>query len=113
MDNLNTHKLSVLYQVFSPQEARRLYERFEVHHTPKHASWLNIAECELSVLSRQCLDRHIDSQSYLASEVGSWEHSRNQQEIRVDWQFTTDKARIKLKRLYPVLSSPNEIETDH
>ena len=113
MDNLNTHKLSVLYQVFSPQAARRLYERFEVHHTPKHASWLNIAECELSVLSRQCLDRRIDSQSYLASEVGSWERSRNRQQVCVDWRFTTDKARIKLKRLYPVLSSPNEIETIH
>jgi len=113
MDNLNTHKLSVLYQVFSPQEARRLYERFEVHHTPKHASWLNIAECELSVLSRQCLDRRIDSQSDLASEVGCWERSRNRQQVCVDWRFTTDKARIKLKRLYPVLSSPNEIETIH
>jgi hypothetical protein len=89
MDNLNTHRLSVLYQVFSPEEARRLYERFEVHHTPKHASWLNMAECELSVLSRQCLDRRIDSQPRLASEVTAWNTARNAQQVRVDWQFTT------------------------
>jgi hypothetical protein len=107
MDNLNTHKLSVLYQVFSPQEARRLHQRFEVHHTPKHASWLNMAECELSVLSRQCLDRRIDCRSWLETEVHAWQHARNTQKVRVDWQFTTDKARIKLHRLYPVLSPVN------
>lgn len=107
MDNLNTHKLSVLYEVLPPEEARRLFERFEVHHTPKHASWLNMAECELSVLSRQCLDQRIDSQSRLETEVQRWEEPRNQQNVRVDWQFTTDDARIKLKRLYPVLSQPN------
>jgi hypothetical protein len=104
MDNLNTHKLSALYTVFSPDEARRLSERFEVHHTPKHASWLNMAECELSVLGRQCLNQRIDSRARLESEVGAWQNPRNQQPVRVDWQFTTDDARIKLKRLYPVLS---------
>lgn len=107
MDNLNTHKLSVLYAVFPPTEARRLWERFEVHHTPKHASWLNMAECELSVLGRQCLDQRIESASRLEAEVGSWERSRNQKQVRVDWQFTTADARIKLKRLYPVLSPIN------
>jgi hypothetical protein len=107
MDNLNTHKLSVLYGVFSPAEARRLWERFEIHHTPKHASWLNMAECELSVLGRQCLDQRIESSSRLAAEVDSWQRTRNQQQVRVDWQFTTADARTKLKRLYPVLSPTN------
>jgi hypothetical protein len=104
MDNLNTHKLSVLYDAFPPAEARRLSQRFEVHYTPKHASWLNIAECELSVLSRQCLDRRIESRELLENEVQAWERERNQQAVRVDWQFTTDDARIKLKRLYPELA---------
>lgn len=113
MDNLNTHKLSVLYAVFPPAEARRLGERFELHYTPKHASWLNMAECELSVLGRQCLDQRIESSSRLEAEVGSWERSRNQQQVRVDWQFTTADARIKLKRLYPVLSPTNQTTTDH
>ncbi len=81
MDNLNTHKLSVLYQVFLPAEARRILERFEVHHTPKHASWLNMAECELSVLSRQCLDRRIESSSRLAAEVAAWEQQRNARQV--------------------------------
>lgn len=113
MDNLNTHKLSVLYQVFPPEEARRIGQRFEVHHTPKHASWLNMAECELSVLSRQCLDQRIDSQSRLAEEVGCWEQDRNTQQVRVDWRFTTPDARIKLKRLYPELSPDNTSKPDH
>ena len=113
MDNLNTHKLSVLYQVFSPSEARRILERFEVHHTPKHASWLNMAECELSVLSRQCLDQRIDSPSQLTDKVAAWEHHRNAQHVRIDWRFTTADARIKLQRLYPVLSPTNTFETDH
>ncbi len=103
VDNLNTHKLSVLYRVFPPHEARRLYERFELHYTPKHASWLNIAECEFSALGRQCLNRRIDDQLFLTSEVKAWNHSRNAENIQVDWQFTTADARIKLKRLYPVL----------
>lgn len=113
MDNLNTHKLSVLYQVFAPEEARRIGQRFEVHSTPKHASWLNMAECELSVLSRQCLDRRIDSFTQLAAEVAAWEQERNNQQVRVDWRFTTADARIKLKRLYPVLSPMNSGPTDH
>jgi hypothetical protein len=113
MDNLNTHKLSVLYQVFSPEEARRLWERFEVHHTPKHASWLNVAECELSVLGRQCLDRRIESQPLLVREVDAWQDRRNAEEVRVDWRFTTKNARIKLKRLYPVLAPITRRQTDH
>jgi hypothetical protein len=113
MDNLNTHKLSVLYQVFSPKEARRLWERFEVHHTPKHASWLNVAECELSVLGRQCLDRRIESQPLLVHEVAAWQDRRNGEEVRVDWRFTTDNARIKLKRLYPVLAPVTRCQTNH
>ena len=113
MDNLNTHKLSVLYQVFPPEEARRIGQRFEVHHTPKHASWLNMAECELSVLSRQCLDRRIDSFHRLSGEVATWENTRNNQQVRVDWRFTTADARIKLKRLYPVLSLTTSNTTDH
>lgn len=113
MDNLNTHKLSVLYQVFPPPEARRILERFEVHHTPKHASWLNMAECELSVLSRQCLDQRIDSPSRLTVEVAAWEQRRNTQHVCIDWRFTTADARIKLQRLYPVLSPENTSETDH
>ena len=113
VDNLNTHKLSVLYQAFGPDEARRLYERFEVHYTPKHASWLDMAECELSVLCRQCLDRRIDDRSLLEHEVRRWEEDRNAQEVRVDWQFRTPDARIKLKRLYPMIASVNSSETDH
>jgi len=113
LDNLNTHKLSVLYHVYPPDEARRLYTRFEVHYTPKHASWLNIAECELSVLSRQCLDRRIDSQEFLVNEVQAWETTRNTDEVCVEWQFHTADARIKLKRLYPVLAPVNSSGTNH
>jgi len=86
VDNLNTHKLSVLYQAFGPDEARRLVERFEIHYTPKHASWLDMAECELSVLCRQCLDRRIDDRSLLEHEVRCWEEVRNAAEVYVDWQ---------------------------
>jgi hypothetical protein len=101
MDNLNTHKLGSLYEAFAPAEARRLIERLEVHYTPKHGSWLNMAETELSVLSGQCLDRRIGEQEELRSEVRVWEDSRNNAKCRVDWQFTTADARVKLKRLYP------------
>jgi hypothetical protein len=101
MDNLNTHKLGSLYEAFAPAEARRLIERLEVHHTPKHGSWLNMAETELSVLSGQCLDRRIGAKEELRSEVAAWEHARNTAKCRVDWQFTTADARVKLKRLYP------------
>jgi DDE superfamily endonuclease len=107
MDNLNTHKLSVLYQVYPPEEARRLCGRFEIHYTPKHASWLNMAETELSVVSRQCLDRRIADKDFLRAEVAAWEEKRNQGKAKVDWQFTTADARIKLKRLYPKLDAVN------
>ena len=103
MDNLNTHKLAVLYQVYPPEEARRLCERFEIHNTPKHASWLNMAETELSVLGRQCLARRIDDADFLKREAAAWQDKRNQAQVKVDWQFTTADARIKLKRLYPKL----------
>lgn len=107
MDNLNTHKLSTLYRALPPEEARRLFERFEVHHTPKHASWLNMAESELSVLGRQCLARRIDSQELLTTEVAAWQQPRNTTQVRVDWQFRTPDARINLKRLYPTLTLAN------
>lgn len=101
MDNLNTHKLASLYEAFTPEEARRLAERFEIHYTPKHGSWLDMAETELSVLARQCLKRRIDNRDDLRREVAAWEKHRNEAESVVDWRFTTANARIKLKRLYP------------
>jgi hypothetical protein len=101
MDNLNTHKAASLYEAFPPEQARRLLEKLEIHHTPKHGSWLNIAEIELSVLGRQCLDRRIASQPELAREAAAWERRRNKEQCTVDWRFTTADARIKLKRLYP------------
>ena len=100
-DNLNTHTPACLYEAFEPTEARRLVERFEWHHTPKHGSWLNVAECELSVLARQCLDRRIPDLDTLKREVAAWERARNAAAVGVDWQFTTADARVKLKRLYP------------
>jgi hypothetical protein len=102
MDNLNTHGPESLYEAFEPSEARRLWERLEIHHTPKHGSWLNIAEIELSVLGRQCLAGRIPDAPTLQREVTAWEAERNTSAKRVDWQFTTTDARIKLKRLYPV-----------
>jgi DDE superfamily endonuclease len=105
MDNLNTHKLGSLYEAFAATEARRLVERLEVHHTPKHGSWLNMAETELSVLSTQCLDRRIGEKAELRAEVAAWEQSRNTAKCRVDWQFTTADARVKLKRLYPSIQT--------
>jgi transposase len=101
MDNLNTHKPASLYEAFEPAEARRLLERLEIHYTPKHGSWLNMAETEFSVLASQCLNRRIPDQSLLRREVAAWEQQRNAAECRVDWRFTTEDARIKLKRLYP------------
>ena len=103
MDNLNTHSPASFYEAFDPEEARRLTNRFEFHHTPKHGSWLNIAEIELSVLSRQCLDRRMPSQAFLESEVKAWEDERNDQIVKVQWRFTTADARIKLKHLYPLI----------
>jgi hypothetical protein len=102
-DNLNTHKPASLYEAFPAAEARRLVERFEWHYTPKHGSWLDMAETELSVLSVQCLDRRIPDKQTLIEEVAAWEEARNRKHSTTDWQFTTADARIKLKRLYPAL----------
>lgn len=101
MDNLNTHSIGSLYEAFEPARARELARRLEIHYTPKHGSWLNIAETELSVLSRQCLNRRIESFELLESECRSWNVERNGLQKGVDWQFTTTDARIKLKQLYP------------
>jgi len=105
MDNLNTHTLSSLYEAFDPETARRLAKRLEIHYTPKHGSWLNIAEIELSVLTRQCLGRRMPSIDNLSIEQPEWESKRNSMQKGVDWQFSTDDARIKLKRLYPQFKS--------
>ncbi|HPE73170.1 MAG TPA: IS630 family transposase [Candidatus Competibacter sp.] len=105
MDNLNTHKPAALYEAFEPTLARSLVERLEIHHTPKHGSWLNMAEIELSVLSRQCLDRRIPDADTLTHEVAAWEQARNADPRSVNWRFTTPDARIKLKRLYPSIQS--------
>lgn len=101
MDNLNTHTVAALYATFPPAEALRLWQRIEPHNTPKHGSWLNIAECELSVLSRQCLNRRIATEQKLTQQVAAWTDDRNQNHSKIDWQFTTEDARIKLKHLYP------------
>ncbi len=101
LDNLNTHTPGSLYEAFPPAEAKRLADKLEIHYTPKHGSWLNIAEIELSVLARQCLDRRIPDRATLEREVAAWEAERNQLGGKVDWRFTTEDARIKLKRLYP------------
>lgn len=101
MDNLNTHSTASFYEAFLPEEARRLAERLEIHYTPKHGSWLNIAEIELSVLQGQCLNRRIADIETMRNEVDSWQTNRNNQIKKINWQFTTDNARIKLKRLYP------------
>jgi hypothetical protein len=103
MDNLNTHSTTSLYEAFPPDEARRLAQRLEIHFTPKHGSWLNIAEIELSVLKRQCLARRIPEMEQMRSEVTEWNKDRNNRQAKVDWQFTTEDARIKLKRPYPKL----------
>lgn len=100
-DNLNTHSPASLYKAFTPEEARRILEQLEFCHTPKHGSWLNMAEIELSVLSRQCLDRRIPDSQTLEQEVSAWQTQRNQQETWIDWRFTTEDARVKLHRLYP------------
>ena len=104
-DNLNTHGAGSLYEAFAPEEARRLAGRIEWHFTPKHGSWLNMAEVELSVLSRQCLDRRIPDRATLAVEVAAWQAERNAAGAKADWQFTTADARTRLRRLYPVLAT--------
>lgn len=103
MDNLNTHGPGSLYKAFPPEEARRIRNRLDIHYTPKHGSWLNIAEIELNVLTRQCLTRRIDSIERLRNELAAWELRRNQEAAKVDWQFRNSVARIKLKSLYPPL----------
>ena len=103
MDNLNTHKIESLYKAFEPERARRIVERLEIHHTPKHGSWLNMAEIELSVLAGQCLDQRIESKEDLKRHVAAWEEARNARGVGIKWQFTTADARIKLRRLYPAI----------
>ena len=103
MDNLNTHSIASLYEAFDPMEARRLAERLDIHYTPKHGSWLNMAEIELSVLKGQCLGRRIDNMENMKAEVAAWEQDRNNSLKKINWQFTTSDARIKLTRLYPKL----------
>ena len=105
MDNLNTHSISSLYEAFEPEVARRLARRLEIHYTPKHGSWLNIAEIELSAMTRQCLDRRISSITNLRLELSEWKTVRNKNQKGVDWQFTTNDARTKLRRLYPQFKS--------
>jgi transposase len=100
-DNLNTHTSACLYETFPPAVARRIAERIEWHFTPEHGSWLNMAELELSVLARQCLNRRIADREMLQSEVAVWEQDRNEAKVTIDWQFSTEDARVKLKRLYP------------
>ena len=100
-DNLNTHTPASLYEAFAPAEAKRLADRFEFHYSPKHGSWLDMAEIELGILGRQCLARRIDSSEELTREVAAWKTARNATKAKVNWQFTTDNARIKLKKLYP------------
>jgi hypothetical protein len=101
MDNLNTHGIASLYEAFEPAEAFALAQRLEIHHTPKHGSWLNIAEIELSALTRQCLDRRISDLEILNTELAAWQHATNAEQRQVDWQFTTHDARVKLRHLYP------------
>ena len=101
MDNLNTHKIASLYEAFEPVMARRLAEKLEIHYTPKHGSWLNMAEIELSVLSRQCMSDYFENANQLGKGIGAWEQKRNVEQTSIDWRFTTADARIKLRKLYP------------
>jgi hypothetical protein len=106
-DNLNTHLPAALYTAFAPEEAKRIWDKLEFHYTPTHGSWLNMAEIELSVLSRQCLDRRIPDQEVLRRETAAWAERRNTAKATIDWRFTTADARVKLKKLYPTLK-PSE-----
>jgi len=103
MDNLNTHSPGALYETFAPPLAKALWDRFEFIYTPKHGSWLNMAEIELNVLIKQCLNRRIGDINEMRAEVGAWQDNRNNAQSKIDWRFTSDNARIKLKRLYPTL----------
>ena len=105
MDNLNTHKAASLYEAFEPAEARRILKKLEFHYTPKHGSWLNMAEIELSVLSRECLDRRIADEGTLKDEIKAYQDKRNEVKARIEWRFTSKDARIKLHRLYPSIST--------
>lgn len=105
MDDLNTHRVASLYEAFPPERARRIAERLEIHHTPVHGSWLNMAEIELAVLAAQCLDRRIESREELERAVEAWEDERNERQVEVKWRFTTAEARIKLRRLYPAVQT--------
>ena len=111
-DNLNIHKMASLYERFAPEEAHRITRKIEWHYTPEHGSWLNMAECELSVLQRPCLSRRLPDIEVLRCEASAWERRRNRERVRIDWQFTTADARIKLKRLYPVLKKPQSLEDE-
>jgi hypothetical protein len=105
LDQLNTHSPASLYDVFAPAEAKRLADKLAIHHTPTHGSWLNMAELELSALQRQCLDRRLGNRATVERDVAAWGAARNGAEARIDWRFTTDDARIKLKRLYPAIEA--------
>ena len=105
MDNLATHKAAALYEVYPPQEAKRIWDRFEFVYTPKHGSWLNMAEIELNVLMGQCLNRRIDNMETMKQEVNAWKEHRNNKKAIINWQFTNKDARVKLKRLYPTIIS--------
>ena len=104
MDNLNTHTKASLYEAFEPAEARRLADKLEIHYTPKHGSWLNMAEIEISVMSRQCFKERMEDVFQMEHQAKAWEEHRNITAIKVDWQFTTEDARIRLKRLYPSIN---------
>jgi len=108
VDNLNTHTPAALYETFTPDEARRITRKLEFHYTPKHGSWLNMAECELAVLATQCLDRRMPNISTLRTEIAAWQIQRNQHQAKINWQFGTDLARVKLKRLYPPVEQPDD-----
>jgi len=103
MDNLATHKPAALYEAFSPEEAKRIWDRFEFIYTPRHGSWLNMAEIELNVLMGQCLNRRIDNMDTMKLEANAWAQDRNNKGATINWQFTNDKARVKLKKLYPTI----------
>jgi transposase len=106
VDNLNTHTPAALYETFAPAEARRITRKLEFHYTPKHGSWLNMAECELAVLATQCLARRIPDIGTLRDEIAAWQFQRNRHQANIHWQFGTDVARVKLKRLYPLVQQP-------
>ena len=110
MDNLNTHSIASLYTAFPPEKARRLAEKLEIHYTPKHASWLDMAEIEIGIMSRQCLSDYLANKDKIEAEVLAWCKKRNSNNSKVDWQFTTSDARIKLKRLYPIIDQTNFLE---